>query len=153
MGILPFFGQKCVINAYSYQLENIGQFSEEIYLSLPTVIPFHCLLGLSHTSLSKIPPILLKAGIWIPYFSSSFLMALICSSENRKEQQHITNLHFHVRFSKCRVSIQSCTHFGHNGKYRKIPHLFIMATKLVVKVTNLASGLTVKHCNTEQFLF
>ena len=56
-------------------------------------IPSHYFFGPPHTSLSKIPPILLKAGIWIPYFSSSFLMALICSSENKNEQQHIANLH------------------------------------------------------------
>lgn len=32
------------------------------------------------TSFARIPPILLKAGIWIPYFSSSCFMALISSS-------------------------------------------------------------------------
>ena len=44
------------------------------------------------TSLAKIPPILLKAGICIPYFSSSFLIALISSSKieaNIQYREHI----------------------------------------------------------------
>lgn len=39
------------------------------------------------SSLARMPPILLKAGIWMPYFSSSFLMLLISSSG---EGQHYT---------------------------------------------------------------
>lgn len=35
----------------------------------------------TESSFARIPPILLKAGIWIPYFSSSSLILLISSSE------------------------------------------------------------------------
>lgn len=40
------------------------------------------------SSLARMPPILLKAGIWIPYFSSSFLMLLISSSERITENKN-----------------------------------------------------------------
>lgn len=36
------------------------------------------------SSFARIPPILLKAGIWIPYFSSSSLILLISSSETHR---------------------------------------------------------------------
>lgn len=39
------------------------------------------------SSLARMPPILLKAGIWIPYFSSSFLILLISSSERTTEKK------------------------------------------------------------------
>lgn len=43
------------------------------------------------SSLARIPPILLKAGIWIPYFASSFFMLLISSSvgDGTEQKQHI----------------------------------------------------------------
>lgn len=34
----------------------------------------------TESSFARIPPILLKAGIWMPYFSSSLFMLLISSS-------------------------------------------------------------------------
>lgn len=40
------------------------------------------------SSLARMPPILLKAGIWIPYFSSSFLILLISSSERTTEKKN-----------------------------------------------------------------
>lgn len=39
------------------------------------------------SSLARMPPILLKAGICIPYFSSSFLILLISSSERITENK------------------------------------------------------------------
>lgn len=39
------------------------------------------------SSLARIPPILLKAGIWMPYLSSSLLMWLISSSGEKKKKQ------------------------------------------------------------------
>lgn len=51
--------------------------------------PSPCLHAASSTesSLARIPPILLKAGIWIPYFSSSLFMLLISSSGREKTEQ------------------------------------------------------------------
>lgn len=43
------------------------------------------------SSLARIPPILLKDGICIPYFSSSFLILLISSSEKEQQQQQTTS--------------------------------------------------------------
>lgn len=37
--------------------------------------------------MARIPPILLKAGIWMPYFSSSLFMLLISSSERERERE------------------------------------------------------------------
>lgn len=52
----------------------------------------------TESSLARIPPILLKAGIWIPYFSSSLFMLLISSSGTdktvKREKIHV------VRFKK-----------------------------------------------------
>jgi len=47
------------------------------------------------TSLASIPPILLNAGIWIPYLSSSRRMLLISSSVTDHTQSHI-QLHAHT---------------------------------------------------------
>lgn len=45
----------------------------------------------TESSLARIPPILLKAGIWMPYFSSSLLMLLISSSGRQIHTDCIEN--------------------------------------------------------------
>ena len=69
---------------------------------------FFKLRNIKRTSLAKIPPILLKAGICIPYFSNSLLMALISSS--RKEKR----LKKDIRFCKLKLYIGGSTLFTYS---------------------------------------
>lgn len=54
---------------------------------LSTSEPLSHAASSTESSFARIPPILLKAGIWMPYFSSSIFMLLISSSagEDRAE--------------------------------------------------------------------
>lgn len=54
---------------------------------LSTSDPLSHAASSTESSFARIPPILLKAGIWMPYFSSSIFMLLISSSagEDRAE--------------------------------------------------------------------
>ena len=64
-----------IINTFQKSI-NISNTSH--YISVKT--SWQLLFCYIYTSLARIPPILLKAGICIPYFSNSDLIALISSS-------------------------------------------------------------------------
>lgn len=57
------------------------------------------------SSLARIPPILLKAGIWMPYFSSSIFMLLISSSaRGRSRRKNINGLRWKRQRARARAA-------------------------------------------------
>lgn len=64
------------------------------YLQLPPLSANQSLVlpaaSSTDSSLARIPPILLKAGIWIPYLSSSSFILLISSSEQSYRSAKLT---------------------------------------------------------------
>lgn len=71
------------------QEEGMNQLNNECAETRPPPLTSETLLraaSSTESSLARIPPILLKAGIWIPYFSSSLFMLLISSSGREKTE-------------------------------------------------------------------